>query len=195
MSLPKPDPNRGRRVTGAPPASAPSWPTAGAPATTSCSWPAQDRMGSCRAAARRPRLQVTVRQGPRTAAERDALGRRPAATGRTVSGICNCAASALRAVQGPAAAAERDQVELNVVARLTSRTPSLPMVARARRRAERPSIAAFQPLPSMATYSPQAFVQTSPRRCTRSCAHRVSLHGLCPDRWRPSGRRSPRRAS
>jgi uncharacterized protein len=99
-----------------------------------------------------------------SAAERDALVTDLRATGRPVSGICNCAGFGTSGkFQDLPLQREREQVELNVVALMDLTHAFLNDMVSARRGAilNVASIAAFQPLPTMATYSAsKAFVQT-----------------------------------
>lgn len=97
-------------------------------------------------------------------AERDALVDDLRTAGRTVSGVCNCAGFG---TSGPfkdlPLQREREQVELNVVALMDLTHAFLADMVSARAGAvlNVASIAAFQPLPTMATYSAsKAFVQT-----------------------------------
>jgi len=96
--------------------------------------------------------------------EREALVADLRATGRAVSGICNCAGFGTSGqFKDLPLQRERDQVELNVVALMDLTHAFLgDMVAAGRGSVLNvASIAAFQPLPSMATYSAsKAFVQT-----------------------------------
>lgn len=97
-------------------------------------------------------------------AERDALVADLRASGRTISGVANCAGFG---TSGPfkdlPLPRERQQVELNVVALMDLTHAFLADMVDAGRGAvlNVASIAAFQPLPSMAVYSAsKAFVQT-----------------------------------
>ncbi|HEX4359903.1 MAG TPA: SDR family oxidoreductase [Pseudonocardia sp.] len=110
-------------------------------------------------------VQVTVyARDLGTAGERDALVADLRATGRTVSAICNCAGFGTSGqFKDLPLQRERDQVELNVVALLDLTHAFLADMVTAGAGAvlNVASIAAFQPLPSMATYSAsKAFVQT-----------------------------------
>ena len=99
-----------------------------------------------------------------SAAERDALVTDLRATGRTISGICNCAGFGTSGkFKDLPLQREREQVELNVVALMDLTHAFLDDMVRAGGGAvlNVASIAAFQPLPTMATYSAsKAFVQT-----------------------------------
>lgn len=97
-------------------------------------------------------------------AERDALIEDLRAAGRTISGVCNCAgfgsAGKFKDLPLPR---EREQVELNVVAVVDLTHAFLDDMVKAGTGAvlNVASIAAFQPLPTMAIYSAtKAFVQT-----------------------------------
>ncbi|MFC4942089.1 SDR family NAD(P)-dependent oxidoreductase [Pseudonocardia sp. GCM10023141] len=110
-------------------------------------------------------VQVTVHaRDLGSTAERDALVADLRAGGRTVSGVCNCAGFGTSgAFKDLPLQRERDQVELNVTALLDLTHAFLADMVTAGRGAvlNVASIAGYQPLPTMATYSAtKAFVQT-----------------------------------
>ena len=117
--------------------------------------------------------------------ERDALVADLRATGRTISGMCNCAGFGTSGeFKDLPLQRERDQVELNVVALLDLTHAFLADMVHAGAGAvlNVASIAAFQPLPNMAVYSAsKAFVQTFSEAVHEELRGTgVSCTALCP---------------